>query len=236
MEQTRRERLRTEMVAGIKETAWQQIGQEGAAALSLRAIAREMGISAPALYRYFAGRDELVTALIIDAYNALADAMEIADSAMNATDYNGRFQAIAHTYRQWALAHPQDFTLIYGTPIPGYQAPPERTIAPAARVLQAIGLLLAEAEQAGKLSAPSVYQILPQALHQTAAALTSQLPVSNVSPAVIALTMILWSTLYGLVWGELYGHFPPGLAEAGELYQVEVQAICHRLRLGDAHA
>jgi AcrR family transcriptional regulator len=88
------------------------MAQVGAAALSLRAIAREMRLSAPALYRYLPNKGALVTTLIVEAYTALADALEAADVEKERDDFHGRFQAVCHAYRDWAVAHPQDYTLI----------------------------------------------------------------------------------------------------------------------------
>src|SRR5215211_2916846 len=108
MPQTRRERLRDAAYAEIKSIARRQMAEQGAAALSLRAIAAAMGVTPPALYRYYKSRDELVTALIVDAYNDMADALEAAAAAHPAADYAGRFLAVALAYRAWAIAHPAD--------------------------------------------------------------------------------------------------------------------------------
>jgi AcrR family transcriptional regulator len=228
---SRREQARIETTAEIKAIARQQMAEVGAAALSLRAIAREMGMSAPALYRYFENRDALVTALIVEAYESLGTAMGAADAAVERGDLNGRFRAIAHAFRSWAMAQPQDFTLIYGTPIPGYEAPKEQTIPPAGDVLRQFGLVLHDATQVGKLQATSHYSDLPAGLQQAVDDLRPFLPEGAVT-ATITLTMVVWSVLYGLIWAELYGHFPPGLAESGELYMMEVAALCERLDLG----
>jgi AcrR family transcriptional regulator len=232
MTQTRRERLREETAAEIKQVARRQMAEEGAAALSLRAIAREMGLTAPALYRYYPNRDALVTALIVEAYINLGDAMEAAEAKAAATDYDGRWQRLAIAYRDWALAHREDYNLIYGTPIPGYDAPRDQTILPAGRILILIGQLLGDAWDAGRLQLASGYGRLSAELEQAADELRPYLPQANVPTAAIILTLVLLGQLHGLVWGELYEHFPPGLAESGELFQVEIGAISHRLGLG----
>ena len=227
---SRREQARIETTAEIKAIARQQMAEVGAAALSLRAIAREMGMSAPALYRYFENRDALVTALIVEAYESLGAALAAADAAVARGDLNGRFRAIAHAFRNWAIARPQDFTLIYGTPIPGYEAPKEQTIPPAGNVLRQFGLVLHDVAQVGKLQVSSHYSDLPAGLQQAVDDLRPFLPEGAVT-AAITLTLVIWSVLYGLIWAELYGHFPPGLAESGELYMMEVAALCGRLGL-----
>lgn len=233
MTQTRREQQREDTTTEIKEVARRQMAEVGAAALSLRAIARDMGMTAPALYRYYDNRDALVTTLIVEAYNALADAMHAADSQAAPDDFNGRFQAVAFAFRQWAMQHPQDFTLIYGTPIPGYQAPRDQTVEPAGRVLQTIGFVLTAAWQAGKIKMPIPYHPLPSALQSVIGDLLPYLP-ENVPAAGVVLTMTIWARLYGLVWGELYGHFIPGLAESGALYRLEVAAIWAELSATDS--
>lgn len=118
---TPRERYRTQVRTEIKERAWEQIATAGATALSLNAIAKQMGMSGPALYRYFAGRDELITELIRDAYSSLADTLG------TAAESGADLTALAHALREWALADPHRYFLIYGTPVPGYQAPDDVT-------------------------------------------------------------------------------------------------------------
>ncbi|MER6910130.1 TetR/AcrR family transcriptional regulator [Streptomyces sp. NPDC000594] len=118
---TPRERYRNQIRAEVKQLAWERIAADGASALSLNAIAKKMGMSGPALYRYFAGRDELITELIRDAYRSLADTFHEAAGA--GADLAG----LARALRGWALADPHRYLLIYGTPVPGYRAPRETT-------------------------------------------------------------------------------------------------------------
>src|SRR5678816_3405079 len=105
----------------IKEEAWSQIAREGAAALSLRAIAREINITAPAIYNYFPDRDALVTALIIDAFTSFGDWQIEASDAISINKYADRLKAIGLAYRNWAHTYPQRYELVFGTPIPGYE-------------------------------------------------------------------------------------------------------------------
>src|SRR3954464_10531404 len=118
---TPRERYRTQLRAEVKERAWEQIATAGASALSLNAIAKQVGMSGPALYRYFASRDELITALIRDAYRSLADTVRAAG------DSGAGLAGLAHVIRDWARSDPQRYFLIYGTPVPGYHAPADTT-------------------------------------------------------------------------------------------------------------
>src|ERR1700737_1118305 len=130
---TARERARAELTHEIKEEARRQLAAEGAPRLSLRAVARELGMVSSALYRYFPSRDDLLTALIIDAYESIGAQVEAADAARPPADLRGRWRAMAQAVRKGALAHPHEYALVYGSPVPGYSAPQE-TIVPASRV------------------------------------------------------------------------------------------------------
>jgi AcrR family transcriptional regulator len=158
---TARERARAELSREIKEEARRQLAASGAGGLSLRAVARELGMVSSALYRYYPSRDDLLTALIIDAYNALGAAAEGAIAAgqgavAQKVPARDRWTAACHAVRGWALANPHEYALIYGSPVPGYRAP-EATIGPAARVpLAFVGLLgdaLAHGETTGATGA-----------------------------------------------------------------------------------
>lgn len=160
--QTRRGRLQEQTRDEIKAVARRQMAREGASALSLRAIAGEMGLTAPALYRYYPSRDELITALIVDAFHALGDVLEGARGTVVAEAHANQFVAMMHAYRAWALAHPAEFTLIYGTPIPGYHAPEVVTDPAVRRSLAPLLALLAAAWQAGKITPDPAYAAPPR--------------------------------------------------------------------------
>ena len=136
-----RARARVEMRTAILELARRQLAERGAAGLSSRAVAREMGLSSSALFRYFENRDALLTALIIDAYNSLGEAVETAEAAVPRTDLLGRWLRITRSVREWALAQPNLYGLVYGSPVPGYAAPQD-TIGPATRVSRLLTDLL----------------------------------------------------------------------------------------------
>lgn len=230
MELSRREQKRLETEFEIKEVARQQMAEVGAASLSLRAIARKMGMSAPALYRYFPNRDALVTTLIIEAFTSLGDAMLRAEEDIDSDDFHGRFRAVAQAFRSWAMTHPQDFSLIYGTPIPGYHAPREQTVEPAGRVMLIMGMALARALEAEQLPIPEPYVNLTPTMQAVVDDIADYLP-PDISTNGVVLTMSVWARLYGVIWGELYDHFIPGLYETGALYEVEVNALCSMLGL-----
>jgi AcrR family transcriptional regulator len=144
---TARERVRAELIREITEIARRQLATNGAAGLSLRAVAREMGMVSSAIYRYFPSRDDLLTTLIIDGYNAVGAAVEQAEAACPRQDYAGRWLAACRAVRSWALAHPNEYALVYGSPVPGYEAP-DATIEPASRAAAVFGKVISDAYRA----------------------------------------------------------------------------------------
>ena len=172
------------MIDEIKQTARRQLAAEGAD-LSLRAIARELGVVSSALYRYFASRDELLTALIIDAYNAIGEAGERADAAITERlDLTRRWLAVANAWREWALAHPAEYALIHGSPVPGYAAPAD-TIAPASRRFLVIAAIIRDGRQSGVLApapAPPIPAPAPGSAEQSLALASAGLSAGT-SPA-----------------------------------------------------
>ena len=196
----------------------------GTAAISLSAIARVLGVSQPALYRYYASRDDLVTALIVDAFNDLADTLAAADQDIPSEDYPRRLLAVLLTYREWALAHPVDFQLIYGNPIPGYQAPYEVTAPAAGRTFAVILNILGQAYAAGLLR--------PAESHFRAAeALNLYLPPQEVRqeaplPAVIVYIGVMgWYHIHGMITLELFHHVQTMIADTGTFYRHEVEEL-----------
>ena len=204
---TARERARAELTREIKQEARRQLAAHGAQGLSLRAVARELGMVSSALYRYFPSRDELLTALIIDAYDALGDAAEAADAGRPAADIRGRWAATCHAVRNWALAHPHEYALIYGSPVPGYQAP-QATVVPAARIACVAGGLVADAWREARVAGGGAAPLtpLPPELAEQAAVVADAI-APGVPGAVIARLLIAWTQLFGMISFELFGQF-----------------------------
>lgn len=227
---TRRERLRTATTAEIKEIARRQMAERGTAAISLRAIAREMGMTAPGLYRYFASRDDLLTALIFEDYNALADAIETARDALPPEAHANRLYGTFMAYRDWALAHPLDYQLILGNPIPGYHAPIDVTLPAARRTMKTFVGLLEAAWQAGQIRLPPAYDKVPSELTGRLA-VWGEYDGYHVPPGVLALVLADWAKLHGLISLELFGHLGPIIGDAGELYRFEVRAMLESIGL-----
>ncbi|OEV23769.1 TetR family transcriptional regulator, partial [Streptomyces nanshensis] len=151
-----RQRARGEITEAIKEEARRQLAEQGASRLSLRAVARELGVASSALYRYFPSRDELLTALIMDAYDALGAAAEeaLAEAESAGDSHLVRWRAVCRAVRGWSLAHPHEYALLYGSPVPGYAAP-SATIRPASRAALALLTVLSDAYAVGALRVPA---------------------------------------------------------------------------------
>jgi len=205
----------------ILDTARAQIAEHGAPTLSLRAIARAMRLTAPALYRYFPSRDALVTELIVTAYNSLADTLEAARDARPAEDHGGRLYAACLAYRDWALVHPQDYALIFGTPIPGYYAPDEIT-APAAKRNMDVFVELIEAAKNAHLLTPAPAYAKPSRELQTQLAVWKKSFGYAESTLALHLALVGWSRLHGLVSLELFNQIGPIIPHPLDLYHAEV--------------
>jgi AcrR family transcriptional regulator len=202
---TARERVRAELTREITDVARAQLATEGAGGLSLRAVAREMGMVSSAIYRYFPSRDDLLTALIVDGYNAIGETAEQADAACPAGDYAGRWLAVCQGVRDWALAHPHEYALVYGSPVPGYQAP-QQTIGPAARGAAVFGKIISEAFQAGALQTPGICPPPPESFTVDAATLRESV-LPGVPDDVIAVAVATWTAVFGMISFELFGQF-----------------------------
>src|SRR5918992_932508 len=151
---TARAIARAELTRAILDSAGRQLVEVGPAALSVRAVARDLGMASSAVYRYFPSRDALLTALLIEAYDDLGDAVEKADAdAGERSDLDARWHAVCHAIHDWARAQPHRYALLYGSPVPGYAAPDD-TVSSAARITGAILAILHDAQQAGLDPAP----------------------------------------------------------------------------------
>ncbi|WP_396452127.1 TetR/AcrR family transcriptional regulator [Actinomadura sp.] len=223
---TARERVRAELIREITEIARRQLATAGAAGLSLRAVAREMGMVSSAIYRYFPSRDDLLTALIIDGYNAVGEAVERADAKAAAGDFAGRWLAVCRAVREWALEHPHEYALLYGSPVPGYKAPQD-TVPAAIRDTVVFTRIVTEAHAAGALDpagpCPPAPPSIAADLARARDALTMDLPDD-----VIARAFTAWAGLYGTVSFEVFGQFN-GVIEERAAYFDHSVALLGRL-------
>jgi len=238
---TARERARAELSREIKEEARRQLAASGADGLSLRAVAKELGMVSSALYRYYPSRDDLLTVLIIDAYNALGAAAEDAIAAGDPGPARERWIAACHAVRGWALANPHEYALIYGSPVPGYRAP-QATIEPAGRVALAFAGLLGEALARGELDGTAGSDVgeLPVTgpLAAQAGALSAAIAQSapgiggagaavaaTVPPDVLVRAVIAWTQLFGMTSFELFGQFVGSFEPADALFAYAAEQL-----------
>ena len=206
----------------IKDTAWRQIAEFGAPALSLRAIARELKITAPAIYNYFPDRDALVTALIIDAFTSFGDWQLEARDSLPELDLRGRLHAIGIAYRNWAHTFPQRYQLIFGTPIPGYEGPMDKIFPSSARSLSALVSVVEGLRAAGKLNVDSFPKIQPEYKISFDAWRTYGGQAELLS---LSVAMVIWSRVHGIVSLEIQGNLPPFGKKGDELYLYEMESI-----------
>ncbi|MGY2003226.1 WHG domain-containing protein [Blastococcus sp. SYSU DS1024] len=198
---TARERVRAEITAEIADAARRQLAAVGAAGLSLRAVARELGMASSAVYRYVPSRDELLTRLIIDGYDDLGAAAEAADVPSDPP--RRRWLAVCRAVRGWALEHPHEYALLYGSPVPGYEAPAE-TVPAAARAGVVLGRILGDAARSGALP-ESAGERDPGLISDGAVALLGgEHPALDETVRVRAL--LAWSSMFGAISFELFGH------------------------------
>ncbi len=216
---TPRERARARTVADILRLGREQLALHGAAALSLRAVARDLGVVSSAVYRYVESREELLTLLLIDAYNEIGDEVDAAVAAVPEGDFGGRFAALGGAVRDWALREPSRYALLFGSPVPGYRAPAERTTAPGTRVIAALMAILDGAFRAGQLSAqgrpgPAVAAGLARDLAKIRLEYGLAVPDDLLARGALA-----WTSLFGAVSFEVFGQYGEGsFTDRGQLF------------------
>jgi AcrR family transcriptional regulator len=216
-----RDRARALLTADIVRTARRQLAREGAAGISLRGVARELELTPSALYRYFPSRDELLTQLIVEAYDSLGAAVTSANAACAPQDVGRRWLATCRAVRQWAHERPHEYALVYGSPVPGYEAP-ERTIGPASQVPLALLRILADAHAHGRLALPATPDPpLPEAWAADADRMIEEF-MHGVPPRGVVRAFVAWSQLFGLVSFELYGHLVGSVKDPAVLFDASV--------------
>ncbi|MCC6191921.1 MAG: TetR/AcrR family transcriptional regulator [Anaerolineales bacterium] len=215
MTPTRRERIREATFEEITATARKLIAEHGAAALSLRAIARAMGMTAPGLYRYYPSRDDLVTALIKDAFESFTRHLETARDELPDADHIGRFKAVCLAYFRWAMLNPSRYELSFGSPVPGYQMP-EAAYAASRKGFLVLQNLIEKARSAGRIHPPAVLSALSPTLFSRYEALRGLGMPGD--PLVTHIALASWSTMHGVTALVLYGHLGGFLADQVESF------------------
>ena len=230
-----RQRARAEITSQITAEARRQLAVHGAAGLSLRAVARELGMVSSAVYRYVASRDDLLTLLIIDAYDALGATVErvVADYAGDPPDE--QFVAAASAVRDWAVSNPHEYALVYGSPVPGYAAP-EATIAPASRVTLALVGIVTRAHRCDLLAPPAgLVDGVPEGLASDLAAVRAAID-TDLSDDALVRVIAAWSQLFGLVSFELFGQTQNVIHHHDELFAATVGAMARLVGLVPSRA
>jgi AcrR family transcriptional regulator len=213
---TMRERYRAQVRQEIKDAALRQLAEAGPGGLSISAIGKQLGVSGPALYRYFASRDELLTALVLDAYQDLADALEAATRPLPANRPRSQFEALAKAYRQWAVAEPHRYRLLFGPPLPGYAAHAQRLVeASWAAMRQLLDVLRGFAAGAGEPSEPLAAELTAWA----------QPHCSGTDAPTALRAVLIWSQLHGIVSLEIAGNFASMSIDAQQLFEAQLAAI-----------
>ena len=209
-----RHRYRTQVRDEVKRAAVVQLAEGGPQALSINAIAKQLGVSGPALYRYFAGRDELLTELIIDAYDDLGEAIGDAAARTHGRPARDRLRALARAYRDWAVAHPHRYGLLFGEPVPGYDAHAQRLVDASQR---AMNVLIDVLDDAGA-EAPSA--ALGRELERWARSRGI-----DVSAPVALRAVQVWAQLHGFVSLEIGGNFTSMGLEPDKLFRAELARL-----------
>ena len=205
---SRRERTHAATVTEIKDVSRRLMAEQGTASLNLRPVARAMGMTPSALYRYFDSRDALLTALIVDAYDDVGSVAEqTAASLPPGIGSLAAVMTIAHAFRDWAVAQPHAYGLLFGAPVPGYEMPEDQVLSHKLRV-SGVLLDLMRAGLAGGLQLPLTDDELEPGLRH-AMQLVCDAEFTDLAPAAAATALACWSTLLGALSVEIFGHLPP---------------------------
>src|SRR4051812_39420936 len=213
-----RARARAELTEEIKAVARRHLADQGSAALSLRAVAREVGMVSSAIYRYFPSRDDLLTALIVDAYEAFGRTVEDAATRKRRGDFATRWSGLCAAVRGWALANPNEWALLYGTPVPGYAAPQD-TIDPAGLAPLTFLRLVDEAVAAGSIT--SVPVTIPRTVRADLAKLRDDAGL-RMPDDVVARALAAWATLFGAISFELFGHLHNVVSDYAAFFETQM--------------
>lgn len=225
---------RARITAEIMAAARRQLAEVGAAGLSLREIAREIGMVSSAVYRYVDSRDALLTRLIVEAYDALGDAAEGAVTSAAATGAGDldRWVATAAAIRRWSIEHPHEYLLLYGSPVPGYAAPID-TIGPATRAIDALVGIVGDAAAAGRLVEPTgpSLDLSPELAADLVALGTTIGQPALATPAVVLAVLTAWTQMFGLVGFEITNQTRGVVTDHAALFDATTRRLAHHIGL-----
>lgn len=227
----KRQDARDRTEARIIELGRRHLSTEGAAGLSLRAIARDLGMVSSAVYRYVASRDDLLTLLLVDAYTDLADAVDRA-RATAGDDWRAQLLQIAHAARDWAIDQPARWALLYGSPVPGYHAPADRTVGPGTRVVAAVFEAVASGIAAGDVVATSI--AVSEPLSSDFGRLRAEYAFPGDDGAV-AKCFMLWAGLIGAISLDVFGQYGADtLTDPRAVFDIQVGLLIDAVAAGEA--
>jgi len=216
----RRERVRTATVAEIKRLAWEQVAEGGALGVSLRAIARSMGMASSALYRYFAGVEQLLAELCCDGFTSLADALEQAEAGLSeGVSTAQRWHILANAYRRWSLAHATEYALMFGSPPKG----DERTMSEHNRAMAVLFRCMIAGLASGDLD-PANLLPLPPELEPQLAEWQAHLGLP-LRTADLAGCLFAWTQLHGAISLELFQQLPPMFMPGDALFDQHLDSV-----------
>jgi AcrR family transcriptional regulator len=228
MPTTPRARARAQTMADIVRIGREHLATDGASALSLRAVARDLGVVSSAVYRYVRSRDELLTLLVVEGYNALGDAV---DTALAATpdDPAQRLRVVGRTVRAWAIAEPAWYGLLFGTPVPGYDAPADQTVSPGVRVITALLQIYGQAYRAGLLTEPSEPVTVSPALAQGFEQIRKDFQL-DAPDWLFSRGITVWSAMFGAVSFDVFDMYGRDtFVDRAELFELQLDRLVELL-------
>ncbi|QZA15588.1 TetR/AcrR family transcriptional regulator [Mycobacterium malmoense] len=218
----KRQESREQVEARIVELGRRQLAERGAAGLSVRAIARDLGMVSSAVYRYVSSRDELLTLLLVDAYSELADVVDRARETLG-DQWSDDVTAIARATRRWAIAHPALWALLYGSPVPGYHAPPERTVAVGTRVVGALFDAVAAGIATGDIRLTN--DVAPQPMSSDFERIRQEFGFPG-DDQVITKCFVLWAGVLGAISLEVFGQYGADtLTDPGAVFDAQLRLL-----------
>jgi AcrR family transcriptional regulator len=222
----KRQDTRERVEAQIVELGRRHLVTDGAAGLSLRAIARDLGMVSSAVYRYVASRDDLLTMLLVDSYSGLADAVDAARTPGG--EWQSQIMAMAHAARSWACAQPASWALLYGSPVPGYQAPADKTVGPGTRVIGALFGAIAAGIEAGQI--PTGQLTVAPPLSTDFDQLRDEFGFSG-DDSVIAKGFTAWAGIVGAISLEVFGQYGADtLTEPAAIFDLQIRLLVEMMQ------
>ena len=226
-----RARAREQTMRDIVRIGRAHLATDGAAALSLRAVARDLGVVSSAVYRYVASRDELLSLLVVDGYDEIGDAVDAAVARVSRADHAGRLSAIGRSVRVWALAEPATYALLFGSPVPGYEAPAEQTNRPGTRVIDRLVEVWEDAWVSGEIQLDNV-PLAPRRLERDLARIRRTSGFTG-SDQLIARGLFAWAALFGCISFEVFGQYGVDtLTEPKDIFEHHLRVLSETVGLG----